>query len=308
MPDTPNPGGVTTPRTPAPFTGSATGEPIAGTPAADPNATPPEGGVKAPDAAAQPPEGTPTATPAADAPGGTDDPNAGRITMSEDAFASRLARAKRQAEAEARAAVLKELGIDNPEKLTAERAEHAKLKEEREKREREKLSNEERLKADFEAEKAKREALEVQLKEVKTTSVYTEQDAKIQGIGSKHIAPDFWKYARADFVEYVSGLTPAQTARLNEKDIDRWFAKFAREKPAFAHKAADGEPKKPAVKRRVIGSTKPAGNVAAPTPGKAAADPAASPQGKTIKPGQANSMNRVELNQELKRRGMSGWR
>lgn len=299
MPDPTTPEGVTTPPTSS-FVGSTSGEPI-GEPAA------PSG---APAGTATPPAGAPPGEAAGDESTGEPSGDTGRIMLSEEGLKARLDRAARKAAAEARAAALKELGIEDPEKYKSDKSELAKLREQAEAREREKLSTEERLKADYEAEKAKREAAEAKLKEVKVTSVYDKQDAKIQQIGSAHVAPKYWNYARHQFVEHIATLTPQQTARMNDKDVERWFAKFVRDEPAFGHpsgEAPKAEPVKP--RRRPITTTKPAARVETPpNPAKASSDPSASPDGKTIKPGQPNSMNRGELNAELKRRGISGWR
>lgn len=320
MPGTDPRGGATAqPRNPQLFTGSSTGEPMSST---DPAATPADNG-------AQPPAQATTGEPAGANPPTTGEPAEGaasgdegdpegkaKITLTEEAFASRLDRAKRQAEREARAAVLRELGIEDPKSLETERAELRTLREQAEQAEREKLTKEQKLEADLEAERRKREALETQLRQVKTESVYDKQDAMIQGIGARHIDPGFWKYARNDFVEYVSTLTPAQTARLGEKDIDRWFAKFAREKPAFAvrqpeppKKEGDDAAEPPKPRRRPITTTTPAARVATPPNprGGQSADPSLSPEGKTFRPGQPNSMTRAEARAELKRRGIRGW-
>lgn len=234
-----------------------------------------------------------------------------QITLSEDAFASRLERAKRQAEREARNAILRELGIDDPKTLETEREELRRLREEREAAAREKLTKEQRLEADLQVERKKREALEAELRQVKTSSVYDKQDAMIQGIGLQHIDPKFWKYARNDFIEYISSLSPAQTAKMTEKDIDRWFAKLARTTPTFAlHKPeADksNEVEEPKVRRRPITTTKPAANVSTPKPKPTQTDPSMSPEGKTFRPGLPNSMTASEARAELKRRGMRGW-
>jgi len=316
MPGTDPRGGATAqPRTSQPFTGSSTGEPVSTEPAATPDdgAQPPAQATTGEPAGANPPTTGEPAEGAAS--GGEGEPEGkAKITLTEEAFASRLDRAKRQAERDARAAVLRELGIEDPKSLETERAELRALREAREKAEREKLTKEQKLEADLEAERQKREALETQLRQVKTESVYDKQDAMIQGIGARHIDPGFWKYARNDFVEYVSGLTPAQTARLTEKDIDRWFAKFAREKPAFALRQPEppkegdaAEPPKP--RRRPITTTTPAARVATPPNprGGQSADPSLSPEGKTFRPGQPNSMTRAEARAELKRRGIRGW-
>lgn len=303
--------GVTTPpaRTANPFTGSSTGEVVTG------NAVEGEVGTTPPVVTAP----TAVVAPVEDDDGDVDtDPKQASITLSEEAFASRLERAKRQAQAEARAALLRELKIADPKDLEGERTELQTLREKQAAAEREKLTKEQQLAADLEAERAKRAALENQLREVKTSSVYDKQDSMIQSIGLKHINPDFWKYARADFVEHVQSLTPQQTARFGEKDIERWFVKFAREKPAFATPKAppggtdadvDEADEKPKVRRRPITTAKPAARVAAPpSPSRGSQDPAANPEGKTFRPGQPNSMSKHEVNAELKRRGINSWR
>ena len=286
------------------FVGSATGQRLDGG-GGGAEATP----SPSPAAPAATPEPKPTpAAPAA--------PAAGRRPMTSDlpaeALAERLAR-ERKAE---RDRVLKELGIEDPEKHKAEREELSKLRTEREKAERAKLSREQALQADLAKERQQREAIEAQLREVQTSRVYDRQEASIQSIAGRHITPARYRYARADFIEYVGSLPKAQVAKLTEREIDRWFAKFAKDNPDFAltkpepaaPAAPAPEPARPEPVKRPVNAaaTKSAAAKPAPPPAPATPDPSTI-DGKTFRPGQPNSMTKQEVRQAMKRLGYRGW-
>lgn len=284
------------------FVGSATGQRLDGGGGGE--ATP------SPSPAAAPAAPEPKPTPAAPAA-----PAAGRRPMTSDlpaeALADRLAR-ERKAERER---TLKELGIEDPDKHKAEREELARLRTEREKAERAKLSREQALQADLARERQQREAIEAQLREVQTSRVYERQESSIQSIAGRHVASNRYRYARADFIEYVGTLPKSQVAKLTERDIDRWFAKFAKDNPDFAATkpepaaaAPAPEPAKPEPVKRPVNAaaTKPAAAKPAPPPAPATPDPSTI-DGKTFRPGQPNSMTKQEARQAMKRLGYRGW-
>ena len=289
--DTTPTGGTPPAAPPAPlpnnFRGSLDGAPA--TPAAAPAAADP------PPAAPPPPAAAPAAAPA-------------RAAASDEPLAERLERARRKA----RADVLKELGVENPEVIKNERAELARLKAEKDKADRDKLTREQQLEADLKKEREQRAALEAKLAEAETGRVYEKQDAMILQIAGRHVDTDSaikLKAARIAFAEYVESIPKSQVQRMNERDVDTFFRKFAKENPDFAKKGAPPPPQPPAAARKPITtSTQVAAKQGAPPPAPTSTDPSVNAQGKTFKPGQSNSMTRAEMNAELKKRGMRGWR
>jgi phage terminase Nu1 subunit (DNA packaging protein) len=221
-----------------------------------------------------------------------------------EALSERLAR-ERKAERER---VLRELGIEDPSKYKSEREELAKLRSEREKAERAKLTREQALQADLAKERAQRESIEAQLRESQTARVYDRQETQIQSIVGRHILPSRYKYARTDFIEYLSGLSKRQIARLTERDIDRWFARFAKDNPDFAIARPEEPPEetKPKSSTRKPVNSSPSAAKPAPPPAATNTDPSVV-DGKTFRPGQPNSMNKHEVKQAMKRLGLRGW-
>jgi len=278
------------------FVGSATGERIA--PAADP----PAGAPPAAPPATPPAAATPPATP-------TNGGNGSRAAApTDEPLAARLERARRKA----REDVLRELGVDDPTKVKADLAELARLRTEREKADREKMTREQQLQADLEKERKTREELEAKLHEEAVARVYERQDNLIIDIARRHVDGSTklkLDTARRAFAEYVEELPKQQVARMNERDIDRWFAKFVKDNPWLAPTTPAPAAPPPAPVRKPITTTTPAAKAKpAPPPAPPSTDPTTNPQGKTFKPGQPNSMSRAEVTAELKRRGMRGWR
>lgn len=249
---------------------------------------------------------TPPPAPVAPAPVSPAKPAVASPRMPDESLTARLERARRTE----RERVLKELGISDPADAKAKLAAFEELKAKQDQANREKMSREEQLQADLEREREARKDLETKLKEEATSRVYDKQEQLVLDIARKHIDATKPKLAaaRMGFAEYVEELPKSQVARLTERDIDRWFAKFARENPDFAPKQpAPAAP--PSTVRKPISTTTPAArSKPAPAPAPTNTDPTVNPQGKTFKPGQANSMSKAEVSAELKRRGMRGWR
>lgn len=254
-------------------------------------------------------------------PSTTRQPPVARPAMPDEALRARLERARKQE----RENLLKTLGVDSPDKVKADLEELKRLREESEKIKRQTMSREEQLQADLEKERARIAELETKLHEETTSRVYEKQDAMINGLASKYIDPTpiKLKSARREFAEYIDTLPKSQVARLRDKDIEKWFAKFAKDYPDFAKKEAapestqaetvQAEAAKPAPKSPPAPIRKPASTAAPakkspPEPASQGSDPSVNPQGKTFRPGQPNSMSRAEMNAELKKRGLRGWR
>ena len=284
--DTTTQAGGTPSALPNNFVGSSTGE----------AAKPQEAPAASPETPATAPARTPVARPA----------------MPDEALRARLERARKQE----RENILKSIGVDSPEKVKADLEELKHLREESEKSNREKMTREQQLQSDLEKERTRYAELEAKFKEESTSRVYEKQDAKINDIASKYIATTGIKLksARREFAEYVESLPKSAVARMGEKDIEKWFAKFAKENPEFAKPSDEPAPEAPkaAPKTPPAPVRKPAGastpvKKSQPAPASPSQDPSMSPQGKTLRPGQANSMSKAELKAELQRRGIRSW-
>lgn len=239
-------------------------------------------------------------------------PAVARPAMPDEALRARLERARKQE----RDNILKMLGTDSPEKVKADLEELKKIRETNEKSDREKMTREQQLMKDLETDRARIAELEGKLREESTARVYEKQDVAISQIASRHIdtTPIKLKSARREFAEYVESLPKSQVARMGEKDIEKWFAKFAKDNPDFARKELQAAaqavvPKAPpAPVRKPAGAPPTASKKPAPAPTSSGIDPSANSQGKTFRPGQANSMSKAEVAAELKSRGLRGWR
>lgn len=216
-----------------------------------------------------------------------------------------------------------EYGTDDPnrvkaikterEKQAAEQKrvaeEHKRLKGEEEKRKREAMSKQERLEADLERERKRAQEYQQKVKDLEARQAYTEQNVIIEGIAQKHVDPDLLEDAMDRFARHVRTLDKKQLAALNDRAIDRWFAKLVVDKPKFGKPAeekgeqakadqaavkVEPEAAKPAPQRRVVTTSR------KPIGGKVGGKPVPPGPGKTAKPGQANSMSRAELAKEYK--------
>lgn len=313
-----------------------TANPLAIPAAAAPPATPPKPAA-APDAPAKPaaPAAPAAPTPPPAAAGATPQPpvvGRGGKTVQPATLEDRLARQQRQFWRE-------EYGTDDPVKVQAIRAarksdldEFQKLKREQAERDRAQMTREQQLNADLEAEKKARAELQTQLDDMKTGQVVSNQTKQLTEIATKYIDESLVDYVLDDFRRHLTTLAPDEIKRMTPGAINRWFRKFAESKPRFARVAtpapaaateeqpqtdtaatttqATPDPKPPArppVRRMpLISSTKPKGGVPSAKP------PVATPQpgtvnGKTYKPGQANSMTSREVKENLRREGRRPW-
>jgi hypothetical protein len=280
----------------------------------------------APPPAAPPPAADPTEAPVERAP--YDPSRAPKAAdLPPDTLAARLAHAKEQAAKEARAEVYRTLGIEDPEKFKADRLktdeELKRFRDSEEKRKRLEMTETQRLQADLDREKAARQKAEAKALELEETTISSQQEQVVQRAGLKVVHPRFYKFARGEFLTHVNELQatdPKQLDELTEQDVERFFRKLLKEYPEWAqqreadpHDAKAAEAKAAAEKAKAPVVRRPLSN-GAPPPRMPALRPKSELQvptdganGKTILPGRENSMNRAELNQELKRRGLKSW-
>ena len=256
------------------------------------------------------------ATGAAGATGDEGTPGGRRVLESdlpEGALLQRLTATREAAAREARAAAFKELGIADPAefKKTYE-AQQAKLKlleEEEEKRKREAMTREEQLAADLAKEKAAREAAEMRARELEESTVTAQQEVVVERVSRKYIDPEMYGYARADFIAHVNELAktnPKALEEMDERAVDRFFRDLAKRKPKLAAEARDDKrPAVPTVRKPITSG--PAPRQAPPPPVVKTRTPDVGAQGKTVRPGQPNSMTKQELRAHLASKGMKGW-
>lgn len=262
---TPNPAGAGTP--PQGPVGAATGEPLDDLSADD--------------------------APAGDVPEPGSDPD---FKISREQFNDRLTRAMNSARAEERKRLKEIFGTDDPAEIKKIQEEHSKLKAETEKQRRERMNREQQLEEDLKRERQSKADLEQRIQKMERQSAYQQQDSAIKQIASKHIASDYlddvsFIYAR----NVLAKMTQEEADAVDEKAISKWFADYAKKRPAFARDQAAG---KPPPKRAPITTGKPPVGKPKPNGGQA------SFQGKTPRPGQPNSMSKEELAKFKKEKGL----
>lgn len=309
------------------FRGSMSGEPIAAPPPAAPQA--PQGQLAAPDAS----QGAPDGDDESQGQQGVQDPPVvghGGKPMSQQAISERVERERRKW-------LREEYGTDDPKQVEEVRArrkreaderearekEYQRLKAEEEKRKRAAMSEQDRLKADLAKKEAELQAAKQQITELRTGTLAEKQEQVISAAATKYIDPDALDLVKYKLARHFSSMTPEEQKKFDARALDRWMSKFAKDNPKFA-KPADApaqqqpDPKQaeakdppapakvesPKTPKRIPVSTGKPQKAPAPTP--RSQDPAEL-GGKTIKPGQPNSMSRSELNQFLRSQGRRPW-
>lgn len=247
--------------------------------------------------------------------------------LPDDALKARLDQAKRAAAAEARAAAFKELGVEDPDKFKTDRdATAAKLKryeDAEEKRKRAEMSEAQRYKVDLERVTAENVELKKRLQDLEETQVFSTQEQVVTQVASKHVSPKFLRFARNEFVMHLNELAKTDAKALDEmseRDVSRWFRKFAADFPEMAAAAPTTAP--------TGGAQPPAGGTPPPKPPEKKPDPPPTPTRrligqpptrsgapkpvpptggdgeKTFKPGQKNSMSKAEVAAAMRAKGM----
>lgn len=256
-------------------------------PAAPAAAPAPPGASASPGATPSSPAAT---NPPASPPSGV--PRGKVVTMSEADLRDRLARAEQ-------ARLKKLFGTDDPKEIQA-RIDAMKEMETRQEAERQaRLTNEQKLQEQLAAEKARAEKAEQRARALHEQRVVQEQSSLVTRIATTHVNPDYAEEATLAFARHIQQQDPRVVARMTEKDIGRWFGEYVTKKPALARNASPPPaPAAPRVERTPAGAPN-------PPPRPKGNAPAATPEAKTLRPGQPNSMSRMEAIQELKRRGIS---
>jgi hypothetical protein len=263
------------------------------TPPADPPKTEPP--KVEPPKVADPPKVDPPKPP--DAPAGPrelsgddDEPKAGeRVVLSSEAFRKRLERSNK---AQLRA----EFGTDDPKVL----------KEKLTKLETYEAAEEERRKAALTKEQAQEEratkaeeraaAAEARVAEIEESSVVREADNELREVLKDVVKPKYWKHVRVDLAEHLDAeygeKLDAMTDAQRETAVKDWAKKYVEENPEYATAppvAKKEDPPPPPAAPQKVPLTNGIGNRGRPAPVTTKFE------GKTLKPGQPNSMTAAEV-------------
>ena len=241
----------------------------------------------------------------------TEDPETPATTPSGDSLSGDALKSRLQRE---RDKVLKDAwGTSDPEEIKAlrERQDQDKkrldLHERKQKaRERARMTADEKRTKDSEAKDDRIKELETQLTGVRQDSMVEKQEALINESASAHIKPERLRYAKRDLADHIKGLTPEKRAKFDQKQLGKFFETFAATNPDFAVVTETAEPApapakpkpKPRLRKGITTST-----VVKKAPAPVPADGPGMMNGKTVKPGQANSMNSKELREYYVKRG-----
>jgi len=263
--------------TPSIVRGSNTGESFATPAVADPAAP------AAPAAAAP-------AAPAPVAPG-AGAPVRRVHTLDDAALNDRLVRAKRQG-------LIDTFGTTDTDAIKAKLAKADALEAEAEARKREQMSEVERLKHDLAVANQTAQRARAEVHTVRERQMVQEQQGVVERIASRHVASAYVQDAAFLFAKHLrDNVQPADLARYTDKDIAKWFQTFASRRPAFA---ASTQARTKV--RAPVGSPAPAPRPNAPA--SALVAPAGG-GGRTIRPGQPNSMSREEARAEARKNGFT---
>lgn len=221
-----------------------------------------------------------------------------RVSISQEALNKRIDQAKTSATEAERARLREIFGTDDPEAIKKIRQEHEALKTEKEQAERARMTREQQLEADLKAEREKATQYEERLKKLEQQRLYDKQDSIIRRVAMRHINDKKLDDAVELFaIRVLKTMTPKQAAKVTERDLEKWFADYAKDTPGFAR--ATGTAPAP-----VAPKVRPASNGARPAPKPSPVQPGTS-QKKAIRPGMPNSMTTAEWNEEKRRRGIS---
>lgn len=247
-------------------------------PTADPAAQP------APAAAGAPPAAQPNAAP--------------RNPVPASALPEAALLAKKQKwQQEAREAVMRELGIEDPD---AWRAEQAKQREafdaqrrQQEEAERAKLSEVERYKADLKARDEELAAIKLDRDAKQREATVAKIEVLSRSAATPHIADELYEDARARLQRYVDKLPERDRRRFDADDAAEFYKDLAKKIPRFARdRPAAPKPAVPPTRRPLTTGAPPA-RTTVPA-GSQAKQPDAT-GGKTMAPGKPNSMTAEEV-------------
>lgn len=272
-------------QTPSPVVGTSTGENFVPQSASASSTSPSSTGAATGAAPATPASGE---TPDKGASGGK------RLTLTPSDMRARLDRA--------RSAELKELfGTDDRAAIKQRLQQIADLERQAEEQKRAQMTEQQRLQADLAKAQAERDRYRSELVMAQEREVVRQQGSFVEGIASRHVNSAALEEASLAFARHVSKTDPMVVARWTEKEVEAWFKGYVERKPFMAKGSATSQQQQPPprrVERRAAGA-------ASPPPRPSAPSGSAGAGGKTIRPGQPNSMTREEARAEARGRGYS---
>jgi hypothetical protein len=245
--------------------------------------------VAAPAVAAKPAE-----TAAGDKPaeprviGDDDEPKPGeRIAMSSEALAKRIARANK-------AQLKEQFGTDDPAVLKTKLDNLKKFEDEAEEKRKAQLTKEQQLEERARVAEEKAELAEARAAEVEESHQVDQADGELRDALKDVIKPKLWRHARADLAEHLAKehgdkIDDMKDAE-REKVVMDWATQYVKDNPEFA-----------AIVPKVELATEKKDVVAVPlkngvgNAGKKAVVVPTALAGKTLKPGQPNSMTAAEV-------------
>jgi phosphatidylserine/phosphatidylglycerophosphate/cardiolipin synthase-like enzyme len=243
---------------------------------------------------------TPPATTAETPPEATPPKRTDEMVLSKEKFNERIEQAKRAE----RKKLIEAFGTDDPNEIRKIKSELEEMRKEREERERAKMSEVERLNADLEKARKEADAWRTKARAADEQRAFEKQDSIIRKIASRYVGDDYvddvaFLYAR----QVLTKVSPRDAAKMTDKDVEKWFASYAKSKPAFARVQPSAAPApapapKPEPERRPL--TTGARPVQRPMPNTTNAAAA-----KTAKPGMPNTMSKAEWEAEKRKRGIS---
>lgn len=226
-------------------------------------------------------------------------------TVTRSAMLERVDRARKTeretAKKEQDAFFMEHYGTTDRAEVAKMRADAKKLEEAAEKRKREEMTEIDRHRADLAKERKLREVAEAESAKLRRRYAHDRQDARIKGIATDHVSDGSADFATWKFAKYVSELGEEQVKAMDEKAVAKWFVTFVKDNPSHARAPGDPGKRKPATRKPLTTGPAPGGKPP-PTPSGGGTGNLA---GKTPRPGQPNSMNRGELRQHLKQKGLN---
>lgn len=285
--------------------------PAAGTtpPAATPQ-TPPTPPPAAPPAS-PPPAAAPATSPAAAAPStasqgprkltDADEPQPGEeIVLTTDALNKRMERARRK--------LMKDsFGVEDPAAVKANLDRLAQLEAAEEQRRKAALTETQRLQEERDRAFAERDAANERAEQIEFDRMADAEEAELRTIATEFVKPKFWRTVRQDLAEHIADSYTAEqldqmseTAR--EKIVRDWLGQYVKDNPELAKADAHAQPA-PAAQPLQNGVTNPAGKGGGARPAPVTQALTGKWAGKTLRPGQPNSMTNAELQQWKKETG-----
>lgn len=217
----------------------------------------------------------------------------GFIRLPFKSFRTRVSRANKM--------VLKAIfGTDDKEAILKQKDEYEKVLTEREKERREKLAESDRLKEDLKKATAEKDALKVEYESKEEARLAAEGAADVKKIAAGHVDEQYARFAYRDFRKHVRTLSDDEVDKLAADDkVAAWFAQWAKENPKMAKEAAG---KEDPGKKKVGANNGGKDEGKPPPPGSGSGDLS----GKTPRPGRPNSMNKAELAEYMRSKGLRG--